>query len=352
MSAPTPSLTYAQLGDLQQTTLPELNRFSITEIATDIQQFTVLNMLLRKGSTITVDDGKSFQWTVLVDDTDSAAWVGAGYQDKVSIKDVTTLATADWRNCKVDWAVVAQEVQMNSGKSRIVDERLLREKAAAIALVRLLERGFWGPPVALADGLTGWGANTWLVKNGSEGFNGGPPSGYTTIGLNPTTFPRWKNYTAPYTTVDDGDFVDKTNRMAYRTDWKPPVEGLPILAPGNRRMYFTNLTLLLQLEQLLKASNQDLGMDILHYNGKTLINNTPLVWVPFLDADSTNPLYQIAMDDFKLYRLKNFWMRRTQLPHTPNRHTVASDYLDNTMQWVMVNRRRSGVVSNGTTYPS
>lgn len=347
-----PAINVTSLGDLQQTTLPDLNRFHITEIATDIQDFTVMNGLLRQGNTITVDSGKSFQWDVMVNDSGAAAVVGLGYQDKVSIVDTTVQATADWKNVKTDWAMIAQEEQFNSGIAKIVDLRMLREKAAAISLVQLMEALIWGPPVAITDLLSMWGFNTWLVKNATEGFFGGAPSGYTTIGLNPTTFPRWKNYTFPYTTVDDTDFVRKLNKALRFTDWKPPVDGLPLLGTGRERRFFANYGLIGPIQELLKASNDNLGMDITRYHESVVIQRTPLTWVPFLEADTTNPIYGIMMGDLKFYRLKNFWMRRTVLDKTPGHHMVKSEFLDCTGQPVMVNRRRSFVGSSGTTYPS
>ncbi len=352
MPAPQPYVSYSQIGDLQLQTLPELNRFRVVDLSTDVQQFLVMNMLLRQSNVETVESGKSFQWTCIVNPGGTAANVGPGYQDKVVINDTTALATADWRQSKVDWAMISAEEQMNASPAKIVDLKMLREKTAAIDFVQLMERNWFGPPVAVTDLLTPWGMKTWIVKNATEGFNGGAPSGYTTIGLNPTTYPRWKNYTFLYSAVDDYDFVDKLKRMARLTDWKPPVEGLPLLAPGNKRMYLTNEALLSQLEALLKASNDNLGMDILKYSGQVTINRTACTWVPYLAADTTNPIYQVCLDDAKIYRLKNHWMRRTELPNTPGRHTVASTYLDSQYQFVWINRRRSGVGATATTEPS
>lgn len=348
---PVPAVTVASLGDLQNVTLPELNRLRIVDLTTDLQNFTVWEFM-KKGSTITVSSGKNFQWTCMVNGSGTAQNVGLGYQDRTSIVDTTVLATAEWRHTKVDWAMIGQEEQFNADPAKIVDIEMLREKASMISQVELMEQNLWGPPVAITDTITPWGIKTWFVKNASEGFNGGAPSGYTTIGLNPTTYPRWKNYTFQYTTVDDTDFVRKLNRAIEFTNWKPPVEGMPLLAQGNKYMMYSNYGLIGPLQELLKASNDNLGMDISKYLGAVMINRMPLVRVPALEVDTTNPIYGIATDDFKIYRLKNWWMKKTELDKVPGHHTIKARYLDTTMQHVAVNRRRTFVGATGTTEPS
>jgi hypothetical protein len=348
---PQPLLNVAGLGDLQQMTLPELNRLRITEIATDLQKFLVMGDLLTKGNTITVDSGKSFQWDVMVNDSGTASFVGLGYQDKTSIVDTTVQATADWRHVKTDFAVIGQEEQMNASPAKIVDLTLIREKAAMISLVQLMENAFFGPPPSVSDTVSLWGLRTWLTKSASEGFNGGAPSGYTTIGLSPTTYTRWKNWTGQYTTVEDTDFVRKLNKAIEFVDWKPPVDGLPLLRQGQAYRYYSNYGLIGPLQELLKAANDNIGMDVTKYAGAVVISRVPLVRVPALEADTTNSIYGVSMGDVKLYRLKNWWMRRTEVPMMPGHHTVKATYLDSTLQTVFTNRRTSFCLSTGTTEP-
>jgi hypothetical protein len=186
---PQPLLNVAGLGDLQQMTLPELNRLRITEIATDLQKFLVMGDLLTKGNTITVDSGKSFQWDVMVNDSGTAANVGLGYQDKTSIVDTTVQATADWRHSRpISRSSARRADEREPGEDRGPDAAP-REGGDDLAGAVLMENNFFGPPPSVSDTVTLWGLRTWITKNASEGFNGGAPSGYTTIGLNPTTYP-------------------------------------------------------------------------------------------------------------------------------------------------------------------
>ncbi len=349
---PEPHLTASSFGDVQVGSLPELNRFRVTEIATAVQRFVFMNLMLRKGQVETMDGtGKSFQFQVMVNDSGTAANVGMGYSDPVVIRDTLTSATGNWVNSKADFAIVGQEEDMNASPAKIVDVRLMREKATAISLVQLMEANWWGPPVTITDTLTPWGVNTIFPKNSSEGFNGGAPSGFTSIFLNPTTYPNWKNYTFQYTDPTDGDFVNKLNRAIEFTDFEPPVEGIPTLRSNTKYAYFSNYGLIGPLQNLLKASNDNLGMDITKYAGAVVINRAPLVRVPFLEADTTNPIYGLSLGDIKLFRLRNWWMRRTHVPMVPGHHTAAADYFDSTYQFVATNKRTTFTGATAATYP-
>lgn len=348
-----PALMQTSLGDLGQTTLPQLNRGRIVEITSDIQEYTVSKFLNKQG-VVTVDGGKSFQWDVMVADSGSAANVGLGYIDQPNIVDTVVQATADWRHLKVDWANIAQELQMNKGASQIVDLEMLREKAAMIAQVKLMENNLWGPPVTSSDTITPWGIKTWVVKNATQGFNGSTQSGGNSVlGLNPSTWTRWKNYTDQYTDVTDTDFVRRMLRAIRFTNFRPPVDGLPLLNGGNYKYgLYTNNGLLAPAEEYLKASNDSLGNDMAKYQGKLVIAGIPVQWVPLLESDTTNPIYLLNHNDVKIYRLKNWWMRRSAVPMMPGQHTVSGYFYDTTMQLVFVTRRGSGVLATGTTEPS
>lgn len=346
-----PQITTSSIGDLGVSTLPELHKGVLVNIATQLQDYTFANYLLRKGMAITYDSGKSFSWRALVNGTGTAQNVGAGYQDKTSIVDTTVEATADWRSSKVDWSMIKPYLQMNMGAARIVDMEMEQEKAAMISWAELLENNAWGPPVAVDDTITPYGINTWIVKNASTGFNGGAPSGWTTIGLNPTTYAQWKNYTALYTNINDTDFIRKLKTALRKTEWKSPVS-IPDPTDRPGRLFFSNNDFINGIEEYLKSSNESIGMNILNYQGRTVINQTPIVYVPKLDADTTNPFYFIHMAACRLARLKNWWMRPTKLTNAPGHHTVEQTYYDSYYNMFFLTRRTSGVLATAATYPS
>lgn len=346
------ALLPTQMNDITKGGLRELTRLKYTDIAPSLQKYTAMRSLFTKDR-ITLDSGYGIQWDVNVSDPDSAANVGMGQTDVVDIVDTLQQAQADWRNSTTYYAMIGQEEAMNAGKAKIVDIKTKRRAGSMKSLAYLMESNWWGPPVALSDDLTPWGVNTWIVKNGTAGFNGGVPSGYTTIGgLNPTTYPGWKNYTAPYTNVTKPDLVKAWRLAARKTDFTPPIDGIPSTGTGTDYGFYTTLSVIQTCEELMEAQNDDLGPDIASQDHKLVFLSQVVNWVPFLDADTTNPVYGINFGDFKTYILQGWWLKETAVPVYPNQHTVSAWFIDLTYQMVCLNRRSQFVISNGTTYPS
>lgn len=340
-----------QLSDLVATTQRNLGKPNFTMIATDLQRYTAMNNLLKKNRVV-LTSGYGVQWDVMVNHNNSASNVGLGASDNVIIMDTMVQAQADWRNTTGNYAIIGQEIDMNREPARIVDLVRQRRLAAMIAMAELMERNFWGPPVAVDDAVTPWGANTWIVKAATQGFTGLAPSGYTSIGLNPTTYPRWRNYADAYTSVSKDDLIRKLRRAATYTDFKAPVEAMGDFNDGAGYGFYTNYSVMGALEEILESQNENLGTDIASMDGKVVFRRGPLEWVPYLEADTTNPVYGINWGDFKTYVLSGWWMKETNVPVYPGQHTVSAHFMDSTYQWVMKNRRTSFVLSTGTTYPS
>lgn len=346
-----PDLTATQLNDLVQTTLRDLGKPKFTEIATDLQRHTAMKNLLKKNRVV-LQSGYGVQWDVMVNHAQSAANVGLGATDNVNIVDTMVQATADWRNTTANYAIIGQEISMNREPARIVNLIQERRIACMIAVAEIMENNFWGPPVVSTDSITPWGVNMWIVKNATEGFNGGAPSGYTTIGLNPTTYPRWQNWTAQYTSVTRDDFIRKCRKAATFTDFQPPVDGIPTPNTGDSYGFYTNYGVIGPLEEALESQNEDLGPDVASQDGRTLFRRVPVMWVPKLEADTTNPFYGINWGWFKTYILEGWWLKETHVPVYPLQHTISAHFLDCTYQWITKNRRNHFVIATGTTYPS
>ena len=344
-------LVATQLNDLVAMTLRNLGKPNFTEISTDLQKHTAMASLLKQNRVV-LSGGYGVQWDVMVNHNGAAANVGLGASDNVNIIDTMVQAQADWRNTTSNYAIIGQEIDMNREPARIVD--LIRERriACMIALAELMENNFWGPPVALSDAVTPWGINTWIVKNATEGFNGGAPAGYTSIGLNPTTYPRWKNYTAQYTSIAKDDLIRKMRRAATFCNFTPPVENIPTFNTGNDWKFYSNYAVVGGMEELLESQNESLGSDVASQDGSVLFRRSALEWVPKLEPDTTNPVYGINWGEFKTYILSGWWTKETNVPIYPGQHTISAHFMDCTYQWIMKNRRSSFVVATGTTYPA
>lgn len=346
------TLTAQQLNDLTAMTQRRLGEPNYTEIATDIQEFTVLEKIIRENK-VEFQDGTGVQWDVMVAHAGTAENVGLMEEDgEMGIPDTMVQAQADWRNTVDHYAIEGREISMNRGESRIVNLVTQREHSTMISLAEKFEDNWWGPPVALSDAVTPWGINTWLVKNASEGFYGGAPSGYTSIGLNPTTYSRWKNYTFQYGEIAKDDLIRKWRKAAVFTKFKPPMGGNPSFNTGDKYAYYTNYSVVGRCEELLEEQNDNLGPDVASMDGQLLFRRAPVMWVPKLEADTTDPIYGINWGWVKVIVLQDWWLRRTLVPVYPGQHTVSATFLDSTYQFVFYNRRAHFVGATGTTYPS
>jgi hypothetical protein len=307
--------------------------------------------LLRKNR-VEIASGYGVQWDVMVGLSGAAANVGLGASDNVNDVDLMTQATADWRNTTTNYAIIGQVMSMNQEPSRIVDYVKEKRLGAMISLAEIMESNFWGPPVSSTDSVTPFGVNMWLVKNATQGFNGGAPTGYTSIGLNPTTYPNWANWTDQYTAVSKDDFIRRVRKAATFTDFQPPVDGIPTFNTGDDCGFYTNYSVIGPLEESLEAQNDNLGLDIASQDGKVLFRRVPVEWIPKLESDTTNPFYGINWGSFKTHVLKNWWLKETHIPNYPGQHTIAAHFMDCTYQFIAKNRRCHFVVATGTTYPA
>lgn len=355
MAAPTVLPTH--LGDLQQGTLAHYEFLKVTDImsSNDMTEFVFMNTVLNDANVKTVPSGKSIIWEVALNGTGAAENVGLGYQDNPQITDVLAQASADWAHVKVDWAGIKQADQMNAEPARIVNTKMVQEKAAMQSLIELMEANAFGPSITSTDTLTPRGFKTWLTRQtgataySTDGFNGGQITGGPTKGMTDQT--KWRNWYFQYASVNDSDFVSRLDKAITMTKFMSPTK-MPEIGPGIKRVLFSNYGLIGPLQQLLKASNQNLGMDILKYHGAVVINNHPCVRVPYLEADTTNPIYGVNLPDVTIYRLKNFWMRKCFIAEYPGQHNIEASFLDSTYQMVFTNMRKSFVGATSVTDPT
>lgn len=339
------------VGDLIADTLRDLGSPKFTDISSNIQRHPAMKNLLRKNRHV-LESGTGIQYNVLVAQSNAARNTSIGASDSVNQVDGMIQANTVWRNTVTSYMIEGRLSAMNREPARIVDFVKQQRIMAMISLAELMESNFWGAPAA-TDVLTPLGLPYWVTKNATKGFNGGVLSGYTTVAnINPTTYPNWQNWTAPYTAVTRDDFIRQAREAATKTDFMPPVDGVPSPNTGDEYGFYTNYPVVQQLEEAVESQNDNLGNDVAARDGKALFRRVPVEWIPWLDRDTTNPFYGINWGWFKTYILRGWWLKETNIEYTPGQHTVASHYIDCTYNFISKNRRCHMVLSNGTTYPS
>lgn len=345
-----PSLSISQLGDLLTTTLSHFEVPDYTSLVTDLQDHPAAKQLIKRSS-MTIQSGKDCVFKVRMNTGNSFANISITDVDSVNIVDGFVTATVNWRKSKVDYAFYAEELTINRSPARLVDLIKAREQGALVDWIEGLENNFWRFPAA-TDTLTPFGVPYWVFKNSSEGLNGGIPTGYSDVaGISPTTYSRWKNYTAQYTAVTLDDFVRKARLMAENTNFQSPVSAIPDKGKVGKRGYYTTISVIQTLEDVADSRNDNLGPDVAKMDGTVLFRRMPVERVPRLEEDTTNPMYQIDWGVFKVILLDGWWQKRTVLAPFPGRRNVTGVFLDSIYQTVCFNRRNLGVIATGTSYP-
>jgi len=331
------------IADLVTTTLKDLGRGSFEQIAQDLQQYEVMSKWLKKDR-VTFDTGIGIQKTLMDKMATSAQHVGLFEEDVVNIEDVLTTMNITWRQAQTYWAYERREMLRNKGSARILNIITPRRLAAMLGLAATLEDKAWASPAADNE-VDPYGIPYWIVKNASDGFNGGAPAGHTTVaGVNLTTHPNFKNYAFTFTAISKASAIAKMRIAALTTNFVSPVS-----SPENRNQIsdkyriYTDMTNYLAFSDIGEGQNENLGRDIASMDGTVMFHRNPIVWIPKLDADTTHPIYMINHGTFYPVVYKGDYMYEHDPILLPNRHNTWAVWTDLSYQYLCVDRRRNAV---------
>ncbi len=98
-----------------------------------------------------------------------------------------------------------------------------------------------------------------------------------------------------------------------------------------------------EMEMILESQNMNLGRDLASMDGKTLFKGRPIVSAPYLDNDSSNPIYIIDWSTMQFGIIKG-WKERISAPQTvPGKHNVRAVFLDAGTNMICTNLRKQAV---------
>lgn len=345
------SLNIEQFGDLVELTLNEYIKTDYVALLTDLTDHPAAKALLNKAR-FAIKSGIQLEFKLDMGAESSYEHITATTPDSAELTDSFVSASVPWRKVKTSYAYLEEEMDFNMSPNQLVDVVKARERRCDADWIEGIESDWWTFH-SVSDTNAFRSLPYWIHKNASTGFNGGIPSGYSDVaGLSPTTYPRWNNYTAQYTTFSLDDAVNKIRTMGMKTGFKPIISNLPKLGMNSRRAFYTNLTVHQTAADLADARNDSMGTDLAKHDGQVTIHRIPLEYVPKLDDDTTDPIYQIDWNSIKMMAKTDWFQRRTvQKPH-PGQRNMVSVHKDSYLNFVCFNRRINGVVATGTSYPS
>lgn len=350
----------AQIADLMTFTLEQYKKDKFTDLMSPYQKTRAFKRIYRQKKVKNEDgDGTSITFNLLTDTNGSFRFVGLGFTANLSTNGNVLQGNIPWRGWTYNWWVDGAEPSMNKGPAQIVDIMKTRLFQAVGDMIKGVEVALWRAPSTTSDNVLG--IPYYIVKSATaatyannDGFNGLVPSGHTTVAnINPTTYPRWRNYSDAYTAVTKDDLVRKLRRAAEKTDFMPLVDDEPIYDTGMDYGWYTNYSVYGSLVEVAESQNDDLGPDVAPMDGgKIMFRRAKLDWLPALEDDTTGPIYGIDWGTMYAARLNGWWEKVIKVPLNPQQPTVAATHFVTRTNLICTDRRKNCVLSTGTTMPS
>ena len=342
------ALTDQNIADMLTTTLHDLGRGRFWQIAQELAEYYVLPRLLRKGGNVRIKtNGIGVKETLMVGTGGESRWVGLAEEDTYNWEDLLTQLTVVWVRLNDNMIWERRMLLENRGQARINNVIKPQRVAMMLRIAKALESGYFGTPDA-SDTKKPWGLKYWLTKNSTTGFNGGLPSGFSNKGgVNITKYPQFKNYTFQYTNVTKADLILKMRTAHRKTNWRSPYKTSQMRSEfGARRQIFMNEPTIASFENLAEAQNENLGRDLAPFDDMTSFKKHPLIYIPYLDDDSTNPIYMNDIETFFPIILKGDYLRESDAHSlVPKQHNMFAVDMDLSINFVCPNPRANTVGS-------
>lgn len=335
-------------ADLIATTLRDLGRMKWVDLSADLQEFVVLGRIFNKQR-VKFEDGYGTQWNIQTDDNGSAQQTGL--YGTVTVDNVDTMRTASlpWRYTTAYYSYDEREMKMNRGASRIVELTKTKRHACMMSLAKHCEAQFFNKPADSTDTEDIYGMPMWNVKNNNAtaGFIGGDPSGFTAGygGIASTAVTRWQNWAGGYTNVSDVDAVTKMRKAATFTNFISPVPAVPGYNRPSSREVYCNYATLAAFETLAAQQNENLGNDIASKDGLAMFRRIPIRWVPYLEADTSNPIYGMDWSQIDICFLADEYLLESPPEKAPFQPRVREVHVDLSWNPRCRNRRSQWVLS-------
>lgn len=349
------AISAEQLADLILATRDKQDN-QLSNLVHSLQKYKVLNHLLGgdESRVKAYTGGKYVTFNARINTPGNAKHTGLFNQDSIAITDTMITGSVPWRHTEGGYAFDVGEDAINEGAEAIVDLVKSRRDEMWDDMAKLLESTVASKPATSADNVTPYGLGMYIVKNASEGWNGGNPSGFTsgTAGIDADTYDGWNNYTGTYSAVTKADFIAKVKRAIRKCNFVPPVRSqIPEYNNNWGWSLYTCNDVYESCLQLLETSNDKIT-DLAGYN-ECIISGIPLEWWPQLDSDSDDPVYGVNWNHMEFAVLgdkdaksgKRVATFKESAPRkSPLMHNVVEVFADLRWQLVCRNRREQFVL--------
>ena len=311
---------------------------------------------------IELEGGTNIVRRISLDDDGGVTFCAIFEQDQTNITDTTFPFTAPFQSMKTAAVWDRLEICRNAGSSEQLYPLMKhRINQKMLAFAQKIENSAWSAPASPTT-MAFWGIPVWVVKIASQtvgvsGFYGGYPTGWSDVaGIVPATSgngtaaiaggkDRWRNYAGQYSGINAAT-LEMLRRMTIKTKFKPPVLVGGTIAPtAENYRFYCNTDSYVAIQTFLDKRGDTAVKDLTSRDGQPMFNGAPIIAVPNLDADTSNPIYQINRSVFKFYAMAGEYLRIAEAKQSALNHNMYEKWIDLTGQIVCLNRRLQGVIS-------
>lgn len=341
-------LAYSEIDDAVLLTQNNfVKKGAFTDLQLDLQDHVAVREMW-KGRKKTFTGGENWEWEAQIDHNHSAKTVGLYETDGSAIIDTMIKGEVEPRHVNAHYVYDKREKAFQRGGKAIVDYIKTKYVAMMCSWYKLLEEILWGKPADSTDLKTPYGIDYWITRYvATTGFHSVAPTGFTTKGgINPADGQqeRWRNYVDRYVVVSKEDLLRKMRRAHRQIQFRSPVShAQPTVGPMRNGIY-TNDDVIGLMEELLEAQNMNLGNDLASKDGRTLFKSTPVTYAPYLNDDSTDPVYLLDWQWLAIGVMAGWENELTQPYMVPDMHLVSRVDLDASLQMICTDLRRQAVV--------
>lgn len=308
--------------------------------------------------------GDRMSWDLTMKDTGNAKMTGLYDEDTKNIVPTDVKGYANWvmSTTNASWDI-RSEAFNSSDEVRIYNEfdgkiaNMYREFGDMLNPKLLLT------PISSTDKFNPVGISGWLPQGTADSTGGF--TGYTacyndgagstfypdTIVTSASVNPRNASYYADHQGKLGDNLINLIDRANLKTHFIParmPKDLSNRVDWGNLR-YITNLVVILNIIQLLRKNDDNIGMDLTKYKNVNVLNGSPLIYAEELDTANaylwgTNPLFAVNTMHMFVKCIKGWKFRLGKAVQDGNSTHVLTMPLDCNFGMGCNNRQQAGYV--------
>jgi len=323
-----------------------VKRGAFVDMQTDLTDHVAVREMWKKKKH-KFEGGINWETSYQMDHNHSAKPVGLFEEDGSSINDVMVKSEVDQRHLNAHYTYDQREKDFQRGGLAIVDLVKGRYVQMMVSFYEMLEDILWTKPVDSTDLKTPFGIAYWVVKNAAIGFNGGNPAGFAAGrgGIDSSVYPRYSNYTGQYTNVSKQDLIKKMKTACRKIKFRSVVSHAQPSGGGMANGIYMNEETVSLMEDILDTQNMNLGNDVASSSNRSLFKGRDMTYVPYLDNDSTDPIYLLDWKYLMIGVLAGWENNLSKPSVVSNKHTVRRVDLDVTLNMLCADPRRQCVFS-------